>query len=379
MKDLIYLDYCATTPVHPDVKKSILETLDRYYGNPSSMHQAGMDAKQLLDQARLSAASNLACQPEEIIFTSGATEADNLAIFGVMHQFEPGNAHLVTSSIEHHAVLHAAHQLQKEGYSVTELPVDADGMVDPDAVDRAIGVNTKLVSIMQVNNEMGSIQQIPEISKITAEKGVLFHTDAVQGIGYLNTDINALNVDLLSLSAHKIFGPKGAGALYVRKTTKIMPMLYGGPQESTIRPGTENIPGIVGLGKALQLTLDKKNKEFSRLSKLKTWFIETIKDAIPGVIINGSDRVSPHILSISFPGAIAEMMQFHLHTQGVAVSLGSACTSKDIEPSHVLQAMGLPIDQIDSTLRISFGYPTTQNELEIVLELLPDIWRRSKI
>ena len=379
MKDLIYLDYCATTPVHPDVKKTILETLDRYYGNPSSMHQAGMDAKKLLDQARLSAASNLACQPEEIIFTSGATEADNLAIFGVMHQYEPGNAHLVTSSIEHHAVLHAAHQLQKEGYSVTELPVDADGMVDPDAVDRAIGVNTKLVSIMQVNNEMGSIQQIPEISKITAEKGVLLHTDAVQGIGYLNADINALNVDLLSLSAHKIFGPKGAGALYVRKTTKIMPMLYGGPQESTIRPGTENIPGIVGLGKALQLTLEKKNEEFSRLSKLKTWFIETIKDAIPGVIINGSDRVSPHILSISFPGAIAEMMQFHLHTQGVAVSLGSACTSKDIEPSHVLQAMGLPMDQIDSTLRISFGYPTTQNELKKVSELLPEIWRRSQI
>lgn len=379
MNDFIYLDYCATTPVHPDVKKFMLDTLDGYYGNPSSMHQAGIDAKKLLDQARLSVATSMGCQPEEVIFTSGATEADNLAIFGIMRQYEPGKAHLITSSIEHHAVLHAADQLKREGYALTVLPVDSDGMVDPQDVESAIGVNTRLVSIMQVNNEVGSIQKITEISKITSEKGVLFHSDAVQGIGYLNTDVHSLNVDLLSLSAHKIFGPKGAGALIIRNNVKIQPMIHGGPQESGIRPGTENIPGIVGLGHAIKLTAEKKTAEFKRLTELRTWFIDKIKAVIPGVVVNGSNRVSPHILSISFPHAVAEMMQFHLHTQGVAVSLGSACTSKDIQPSHVLQAMGMPMTQIEGTLRISFGYPTTQNELNKVLELLPDIWRRSKI
>jgi cysteine desulfurase len=252
-------------------------------------------------------------------------------------------------------------------------------MVNPKDVESAIGINTRLVSIMQVNNEVGSIQRIAEISQITSKKGVLLHTDAVQGIGYLDADVHSLNVDLLSLSAHKIFGPKGAGALFIRNNVKIQPMIHGGPQESGIRPGTENIPGIVGLGQALQLTSEKKKFEFKRLAELRTWFIEKIKAAIPGVLVNGSTRVSPHILSISFPDAIAEMMQFHLHTQGVAVSLGSACTSKDIEPSHVLQAMGIPMPQIEGTLRISFGYPTTQNELNKVLELLPDIWRRSRI
>ena len=378
MEDLIYLDYCATTPVHPEVKKYVLETLDWYYGNPSSMHQAGIDAKKLLERARFSVATSIGCQLEEVIFTSGATEADNLAIFGIMRQYEPGNAHLITSSIEHHAVLHAAHQLKREGYAISVLPVDSDGLVDPEDVKKAIGAKTRLVSIMQVNNEVGSIQSVSEISKITAEKEILFHTDAVQGIGYLNTDVNSLNVDLLSLSAHKIFGPKGAGALYVRSNVEIQPMIHGGPQESGRRPGTENIPGIVGLGQALQLTTEKKIEEFSRLSKLRTWFVEAIKDAIPGIVVNGSENVSPHILSVSFPGAIAEMMQFHLHTQGVAVSLGSACTSKEIEPSHVLQAMGIPMAQIEGTLRISFGYPTTQDELSRVLELLPVVWRRSQ-
>lgn len=378
MNEFIYLDYCATTPVHPAVKKMMLETLDRYYGNPSSMHQAGIEAKKLLDRARSSVATRLGCQPEEVVFTSGATEADNLAIFGVMRQYEPGNAHLITSAIEHHAVLHAAHQLRREGYSVTVLPVDSDGLVDPDDVNNALGVNTKLVSIMQVNNEVGSIQPIAEIGKFITEKEVLFHTDAVQGIGYLDADVRSLKIDLLSLSAHKVYGPKGAGALFFRNKTNIQPMIHGGPQEMGLRPGTENIPGIVGLGEAIRLTANNQNEEFKRLSELRTWFIGKIKAIIPGVVVNGSNRVAPHILSISFPDAIAEMMQFHLHSQGVAVSLGSACTSKDIEPSHVLQAMGLPFAQIEGTLRLSFGYPTTKTELEKVVELLPDIWRRSK-
>lgn len=377
MTGLVYLDYCATTPVDPEVKQGILKTLDTHYGNPSSMHRAGMEAKQLLDQARSSVARGIGCLPEEIYFTSGATEADNLALFGIMRQYDPGDAHLITSAVEHHAVLHAAHQLKREGYAISVLPIDSTGRVDPQDVASSIQNNTRLVSVMQVNNEIGSIQNIPEISSITTKNGVLLHTDAVQAIGLLDVDVNKLNVDLLSLSAHKIYGPKGIGALYVRKNTDVKPIMYGGPQESTLRPGTENIPGIVGLGEAIRLTSEKKDEEFKRLSSLRSWFIEKIKEAIPDVQVNGGANISPHILSISFPDAVAEMMQFHLHSHGVAVSLGSACTSKDIEPSHVLQAIGVSLVQIEGTLRISFGYPTTQAELKKVVELLPDIWQRS--
>ena len=377
MNNLTYLDYCATTPVNAVVIEAMVDSLAINFGNPSSMHQAGMDAKALIDQARANVAEAIMCSPEEIIFTSGATEADNLALFGVIRQYSPGDAHLVTSSIEHHAVLHAAHRLEDEGYDVTILPVDGDGIVNPDLVEQAIKPHTKLVSIMSVNNEVGSQQYIEAIGKITASNNILFHTDAVQSIGLMDIDVTDMNIDLLSLSAHKIYGPKGVGALFLRNGIKLNPVIYGGPQESRVRPGTENVPGIVGLGTAVRLVQENKVQERERLSHLRSWFIEVLREKIPGIVINGSELVSPHILSVGFPNAVAEMMQLHLHMHGIAVSLGSACTSKIIEPSHVLLAMGLPLEQIEGTIRFSFGYPTTAGELEPVLDLLPDVWERS--
>ena len=377
MKDLTYLDYCATTPVNAEVIEAMVDSLANKFGNPSSMHQAGMDAKFLIDQARVNVAEAINASPEDIVFTSGATEADNLALFGVMRQYAPGDAHLVTSSIEHHAVLYAAQQLEAEGYDVTILPVDSDGIVNPDLIERATKPHTKLVSIMSVNNEVGSQQNIEAIGKITASKNILFHTDAVQSIGLFDIDITSMNIDLLSLSAHKIYGPKGVGALYIREGVTLKTIIYGGPQESGVRPGTENVPGIVGLGAAVRLVQNKKVQENQRLSSLRSWFINNLQEKMPGVIINGSGQGSPHILSVSFPNAVAEMMQLHLHMHGIAVSLGSACTSKIIEPSHVLLAMGLPLAQIEGTIRFSFGYPTTIEELEPVLDLLPDVWERS--
>ena len=377
MNNLTYLDYCATTPVNAVVIEAMVDSLAINFGNPSSMHQVGMDAKALIDQARANVAEAIMCSPEEIIFTSGATEADNLALFGVIRQYSPGDAHLVTSSIEHHAVLHAAHRLEDEGYDVTILPVDGDGIVNPDLVEQAIKPHTKLVSIMSVNNEVGSQQYIEAIGKITASNNILFHTDAVQSIGLMDIDVTDMNIDLLSLSAHKIYGPKGVGALFLRNGIKLNPVIYGGPQESRVRPGTENVPGIVGLGTAVRLVQENKVQERERLSHLRSWFIEVLREKIPGIVINGSELVSPHILSVGFPNAVAEMMQLHLHMHGIAVSLGSACTSKIIEPSHVLLAMGLPLEQIEGTIRFSFGYPTTAGELEPVLDLLPDVWERS--
>ena len=378
MSGPIYLDYCATTPVHPQVRDAVLPLLNEQYGNPSSMHKIGMQANILLTEARSAVAEGLGCSKEEIYFTSGATEADNLALFGVMRQFEPGKAHLVTTEIEHHAILHAAQQLEREGYQVSYLPVDSRGIVDPQDLVKLIRPETKLVSVMMVNNEVGSIQPLQKIGAITSQHGILLHTDAVQGVGLLDLDLAAWHIDLLSLSAHKIYGLKGVGALFIREGVPVLPCIYGGPQEKTIRPGTENLPGIVSLAEAVKVVGSEKQKERKRLSELRSWFIEGLRNRIEGVIINTPLQSSPHVLSVSFPGASAEMMQVRLSRDNIAVSLGSACNSKEVAPSHVLVAMGLSHGQIEGTIRISFGYPTTQEELENFLELIPTIWRRSK-
>jgi cysteine desulfurase len=364
----IYLDYCATTPVHQDVRNRMLETLDANFGNPSSLHWAGKDARGLVDQGRANAAGGIGCRPDEIIFTSGATEADNLALFGTLKLFPSGNAHLITSAIEHHAVLHAAHRLEQEGYAVTYLPIDGHGLVNPEDVRKAIRPQTRLISIMYVNNEVGSIQPVAEIGKIAREYNIYFHTDAVQAVGLFEVNVDELNVDLLSLSAHKIYGPKGVGALYVRSGIELSPMLFGGPQERTLRAGTENVPGIVGLGAAVNLVRGRRAEELARLSGLRKYLVGGLQALGPGMIVNGSEETTaPHIISASFTGADAEMMQIRLNNEGVAVSLGSACNSKSIEPSHVLAAMNLPQEQIESTLRISLGMPTTREEIEFLL------------
>jgi len=333
----------------------------------------------LMDEAREGVAAGIGCSSGEVFFTSGATESDNLALLGVLRQHDPSKAHLITSTIEHHAVLHAAQQLEQEGYAVSYLPVDNDGIIDPEDVQKAIRPDTRLISIMLVNNEVGALQPVDEIGKIARTNGILFHTDAVQGIGLLDIDVEALNVDLLSLSAHKIYGPKGVGALYVREGVKVAALTYGGSQEKTLRPGTENMPGILGLGAAVRLTSKHKAQEKRRLNSLRENFIAKLQENIPEMIVNGPDSVAPHVLSVSFPDADAEMMLIRLNDSGIAVSMGSACTSQDIEPSHILMAMGLPQEQIEGTLRISFGYPTTEKELAGILEVFPEVWQKSKV
>lgn len=367
----IYFDYCATTPVHPDVRDRILRTLDAEFGNPSSLHWAGKDANLALYRARVEVAQGIGSRPDEIIFTSGATEADNLAILGTLHQFPPQEAHLITSTIEHHAVLHAVRQLEREGYSVTYLPVDQNGLVNLDDVRRSIRPETKLLSVMYVNNETGSIQPIAEIGRIAREHGVLFHTDAVQAVGLFNVDVNDFNVDMLSLSAHKIYGPKGIGALYIRSGVKITPLILGGPQEQSLRAGTENLPGISGLGAAMTLVRQRRKEEHARLLELKNYLIDGMQNLGLGMIVNGSPEwTAPHVVSVSFMGADAEMLFIRLNADGIAVSLGSACNSKSVEPSHVLTAMRLTQEQIEATLRISLGMPTTRQEIDLLLEAL---------
>jgi cysteine desulfurase len=379
MEHRIYLDYCATTPVHPDVRAAMLPALDADFGNPSSMHWAGRAAADLAGVARAEVAANLGCRPDEVYFTSGATEADNLALLGILRRYLPGKAHLITTQIEHHAILHTARQLEHEGYAVTYLPVDAHGLVSVAAVRAALRPETVLISVMLVNNEVGAIQPLAEIGALARRQGILVHTDAVQALGLLDVAVEALKVDLLSLSAHKIYGPKGIGALYIRDGVQVAPLMYGGTQEKTWRPGTENLPGIVGLGAALRVTGQHKSAERERLGQLRQELLNGLREQIPGILVNGpaADAVSPHVLSVSFPGADGEMLLIRLNGAGFAVSMGSACTSKSIEPSHVLSAMGLPREQIDGTLRISLGYPTTRADITAFLRAIPEIYRRA--
>ncbi|MEO8357256.1 MAG: cysteine desulfurase family protein [Chloroflexota bacterium] len=380
MSSRIYLDYCATTPVHPSVWNEILRALDVDFGNPSSMHWAGRDSRLLLDRARIDVASGIGCQSAEIVFTSGATEADNLALFGTLRLSPPNEAHLITSAIEHHAILHAAHRLEREGYSVTYLPVDKYGLVNPDDVRRAIRPETKLISIMYVNNEVGSVQPIAEIGTIAREYNIRFHTDAVQAISLFDVNVDDLNVDLLSLSAHKIYGPKGIGALYVRSAIELAPMILGGPQEHSLRAGTENVPGIVGLGTAMNLVRQHRVQERTRLLELRKSLVNGLRAAGPAVIVNGpKDAVAPHVLSVSFAGVDAEMMLIRLNNEGIAVSMGSACNAESIEPSHVLTAMKIPREQIESTLRISLGMPTTRQEIDLLLKTIGQVLPRAVI
>ena len=374
MSESIYLDYCATTPLHPQVLAAMQEPLERSFGNPSSLHREGQKAADLLNHAREKVAHGIGAQIQEIIFTSGATEANNLALQGVMLAQPSDRRHMITTAIEHHAILHSAMALENKGCTVTILPVEPDGRVDIEQLRQALRPDTSLVSIMMVNNEMGAIQPISELSILTRETGVLFHTDAVQALGTLPLDVNELGVDLLSLSGHKIYGPKGSGALYVRSGTTLEPLFFGGPQEAQHRAGTENTPGIVGLGAAVELVNLHKATEAQRLRSLRDQFIADLQERIPEAIFHGGDiHQAPHVISVAFPGADAEMLLFRLDQAGVHASMGSACNAEAIEPSHVLLALGLPEETIGATLRFSIGLWTTQAELEQVLELLPEM------
>jgi cysteine desulfurase len=370
----IYLDHAATTPVDEQVLAAMLPYFSERFGNPSSIHRIGRVALEALDEARETVAAVLGASRKEIIFTGGGSEADNLAIKGVaLAQREAGKgAHVITSAIEHHAVLHAVDQLEAFGFSVTILPVDRDGLVAPDDLRAAIRPDTVLVSIMLANNEIGTIQPLAELGAICRARGVPFHTDAVQAAGSLALDVNELNVDLLSLAAHKFYGPKGVGALYIRHGTPLLPLIHGGGQERRRRAGTENVAEIVGLATALRLAEERRPDYVARCTALRERLLEGIRARIPDAHLNGhSTRRLPNNVNVAFDGVEGESVLLLLDQQGIAASSGSACTSGALEASHVLLALGLEHDRAIGTVRFTIGQSTTEEEIDYVLDVLP--------
>jgi cysteine desulfurase len=368
----IYLDYAATTPVHPEVLKAMLPYYSDAFGNPSSIYSFGLEARQAIETARTQIAQALGAKKEEIVFTGGGSEADNLAIKGVADaDIRKGN-HIITSVIEHHAVLETCKFLEKRGFQVTCLPVDKYGLVDPESVRNAITDKTILISIMHANNEIGTIQPIREIGKIARKARVRFHTDAVQTFGHIPLNVNDLNVDLLSVSAHKLYGPKGVGVLYIRKGTKVTSLIHGGEQESGRRAGTENVPGIVGLGKAIELAVINMPEETKRLMDLRNKLTDGILANIENTRLNGHpEQRLPNNVNISVDYIEGESTCLNLDLEGICISTGSACSSSDAEPSHVLLGMGLTHEQARSALRFTMGRLTTAEDIDRVLDVLP--------
>jgi cysteine desulfurase len=370
----IYLDHNATTPVDREVLEAMLPYFSDAYGNASSIHSDGQQARAAVERARESVAALVGARPADIVFTSGGTEADNLAILGVVAAARGEKKHLITSQIEHHAVLNACQALERQGVAVTYLPVGGDGLVDPDEVFRALRAETVLISVMHANNEIGSIQPIEEISRIAAEADVYFHTDAVQSVGKLPVEVNRLGVDLLSISAHKLYGPKGVGALYVRSGTALEPQFFGGHHERDRRPGTENVPGIVGLGKAAEIARVRLAAEPNRIAELRNKLEAGLLASVPQTRVNGSrEHRVPNTTNLTFSFADGEAMVIALDLKGLACSTGAACSSGAIEPSHVLKAIGLADEDARASLRFSLGRSNTNAEIDAALELIPHV------
>jgi cysteine desulfurase len=373
----IYLDHNATTPVHPEVVEAMLPYLKEKFGNASSIHSFGREAKVALEDAREKVAKLLNCAPSEIYFTSGGTESDNLAVKGVAFANRNKGRHIITSSVEHHAVLESCKYLQKEGFETTFLLVDKYGFVDPDELGKNIRNDTVLVTIMHANNEIGTIQPIEELARITKEKGIYFHTDAVQSAGKLSLNTEKMPIDLASISGHKIYGPKGVGAIYIRKGVRITPLAHGGHHERSRRAGTENIPGIVGLGKAAEIALRDMEKLNQHLKSLTETFLKKLNEKIMDISLNGHPEMRvPSTLNISFKGVEGESIILSLDMKGVAVASGSACTSGSLEPSHVLSALGIDPAIAQSSIRFSFGRENTMEDVDYVCEVLPEIIER---
>ncbi len=370
----IYLDHAATTPTHPEVMKTMLPYFTDAFGNPSSIHSYGQEAKGAIEEARIKVANLINARDEEIVFTSGGTEADNFALKGVAFANENRGNQIITSSVEHHAVMGTGKFLESRGFRLTYLPVDEYGMVRPDDVRRAITNKTTLISVMHANNEMGTIEPIAEIGKIAREAGVYFHTDAVQTVGHIPVDVNELGVDLLSLSAHKLYGPKGIGALFIRKGTKLTPYMHGGEQERRRRASTENVPGIVGFGRAAELAQQEMGEGEKRLTHLRDHLVKELLKRIDHIRLNGHPlKRLPNNVNISVDFVEGESMLLNLDLEGICASTGSACSSSSLEPSHVLLAMGLSHEHAHGSLRFSLGKWTTEEEIERVLEVLPRV------
>ncbi len=370
---MIYADNAATTKLSPLALEAMMPYFGEAYGNPSSLYAFGQQAKTELEQARAQVASCLNAKQEEIFFTSGGTESDNWAIKGVAQLREPKGKHIITSSIEHHAIMHTLQELEKKGYEVTWLPVDDKGRVDPQAVKAAIRPDTILITIMAANNEIGTIQPVAEIGVIAREAGVLFHTDAVQAVGHIPVDVEKWNCDLLSLSGHKFHGPRGVGALYVRKGLRLPPLIAGGGQEKGRRSGTENVAGCVGMAAAMKEAVDALPSEMSRLADLRDKLIAGL-GALPSTRVTGSlQHRLPGIASFVFEGTEGESLLLHLDAKGICASSGSACSSATLDPSHVLLAIGLPHEVAHGSLRISLSSGNTEEEIEKILEMVPQV------
>ena len=372
--DRIYLDNAATTAVSPEVLEAMLPYFTQCFGNPSSIHSTGRDARRVVDAARRQVAAAIGAQPQEIYFTAGGSESDNWAIKGTAFAKKSRGNHIITSAIEHHAVLHTCAWLEKQGFEVTYLPVDEFGRVRVEDVEKAITDKTILITIMAANNEIGTIQPIAEIGKLAHDKGILFHTDAVQAIGAMPIDVNAMHIDMLSMSGHKFHGPKGIGALYIRKGVKIDQYLHGGAQERGQRAGTENLAGIVGMGKAIEIATQHLEENARRLTVLRDKLIDGILAEIPDVRLNGhrTQRL-PNNVNVSVRYVEGEALLLRLDLAGIAGSSGSACTSGSLDPSHLLLAIGLPHEIAHGSLRLSLGTDTTEAEIDEVLDKLPGI------
>jgi cysteine desulfurase len=372
--ETIYLDHSATTPTDPEVLGAMMRYFANHFGNPSSIHSFGQEAKRAVEEARGQVAAMIGADQEEIVFTSGGTEADNMALMGTAFAETSGRNHIITCAIEHHAVLNTCKYLETRGFDVTYLPVDGEGVVNPEEVQRALTDKTLLVSIMHANNEIGTIQPLPEIAYLARERGVIVHTDAVQSVGKIPVNVNELGVDLLSLAGHKLYGPKGTGALYIRRNTPIVPILFGGHQEGGRRTGTENVPGIVGIGKACEIAGRDLPGQMDRMLGLRKRIEQQITGKIADTRVNGhAFRSLPHILSVSFPSITGDAVVRELDKQGVAASAGAACTTDTIRLSHVLEAMRVPRDFAMGTVRFSLGKGNTQAQIDHVAAILPDI------
>jgi cysteine desulfurase len=374
MGDRIYLDHAATTYTKPEVLEEMLPYFTENYGNPSSVHSFGREARKAMDLARERTARALHTDPGNIFFTGSGTEADNWAVKGAALANRKKGNHIITTSIEHHAVLHTCRYLERNGFEVTYLAVDKYGLVDAEQVRNAITDQTILISVMTANNEIGTIQPIREIGTIAKEKGILFHTDAVQAIGSVPIDVEEMNIDLLSLSAHKFYGPKGIGALYMRKGVKVQQILHGGAQERNRRAGTENLPAIVGLGKAIELAVQDIPGHNARLETLRDRLITGILSTVEHTRLNGHpERRLPGNVNFSFEFIEGEALLLSLDIKGIAGSSGSACTSGSLDPSHVLLAIGLPHEIAHGSLRLTLGENNTEEEVDYVLEVLPQV------
>jgi len=376
--DGIYLDHAATTPVRPEVREAMLPLLDTCYGNASSVHRWGREAKVRLEESRARIANLIGASPMEIVFTRGGTEADNLAIFGRSRLVREGG--VVCSSIEHRAILQAARAAEEEGNPLHILPVDARGVVSVEALEEVLSPSLAVVSVMWANNEVGSIQPVERMAERCADAGIVFHSDAVQAFGKLRVRVDEVPIGMLSMSAHKIGGPKGVGALFVRKGIRLQPMVHGGGHERGMRAGTEDVAGAVGFATAAELAVRDREKEMSRLAELRDRLQALLLERVPGLVVNaaGGERL-PTILNVSIPGANSELMLVMLDMEGLAVSSGSACSSGGVSPSHVLTTMGLSAEVAGPSVRISLGRETRESDIERAAEIFPPVMARLRV